>query len=444
MSKNTSKISVLCLLPIQLFSPKILLPDIKKYNIDKVILYKHKKFFTSVCRSKWVFLNACIEEYIIECKVNKVDVSVVDVKPAGNLYIYDIPDHDISAEFKTAIVLQTSYFILTNDDRDEYIANIKVKSIFTNFYKTYRAKYNILMKGDNPVGGEWSFDKDNQGVPKNKTSDTKIYKPVTTNWDAWVTKSKKANILYGTEAAVPYATTRKGALLALSNFTKNRLNSFGDYQDFYDMDNWQVNHAIISMYLNVGLLTPKAVLSYVTKYATIHKIKINSLEGFVRQLFWREYMYLIYYHMTPVNNFFGNKKKLPVAVWKGETGILPVDHAIKQTMISGYLHHIGRLMILGSYFLMSEVHPNQVFSWFNSMYIDAYDWVMYGNVYCMSQFADGGMYTSRPYFSSSKYLTKMTNFPAGDWREKWDELFNGFLVSKKNKLKKLYLVSRWV
>ena len=32
--------------------------------------------------------------------------------------------------------------------------------------------------------------------------------------------------------------------------------------------------------------------------------------------------------------------------------------------------------------------------------IDAYDWVMIGNVYCMSQYADGGLMMNKPYFSS--------------------------------------------
>lgn len=437
----------LCLLPIQLFSSKVILSDVKKFNIDKVFLYKHKKFFTNVCRSKWVFLNACIEEYVIECKASNINISVVDLKPDGELYIYEIPDHEISLEFKKATIIPSNYFILTNDDRNDYIANIKTKSVFTYFYKIYREKYDVLMKNGNPIGNQWSFDKSNQGVPKNKISDTKIYKPKITNWDKWVENSrrdKKADYFYNTDALIPYATTRKEAISALMNFAKTRLNYFGDYQDFYDMDNWQVNHSVISMYLNVGLLTPKSVIKYVIKYSTHHKIKINSLEGFIRQLFWRDYMYLIYYRKLKINNFFNNKKKLSISVWKGNTGILPVDHAIKLSMTTGYLHHIGRLMILGSYFLMSQIHPNHVFNWFNVMFIDAYDWVMWGNVYSMSQFADGGMYTSRPYFSSSKYLLKMTNFPKHEWCVKWDELFNSFLISKKNKLKTLYLVSRWV
>ena len=41
------------------------------------------------------------------------------------------------------------------------------------------------------------------------------------------------------------------------------------------------------------------------------KIPINSFEGYVRQLFWREYQRLCYkYYNFKNKNYFGNKKKL--------------------------------------------------------------------------------------------------------------------------------------
>lgn len=43
-------------------------------------------------------------------------------------------------------------------------------------------------------------------------------------------------------------------------------------------------------------------------------------------------------------------------------------------------------------------------------YIDAYDWVMVGNVYGMSGFSDGGSITTKPYIASSNYLLKMSDY----------------------------------
>jgi deoxyribodipyrimidine photolyase-related protein len=61
------------------------------------------------------------------------------------------------------------------------------------------------------------------------------------------------------------------------------------------------------------------------------------------------------------------------------------------------------------------------------MFIDAYDWVMVPNVYGMSQHADGGLITTKPYISSSHYIRKMSDFPEGDWCEIWDGLYWRFI-----------------
>ncbi len=39
-------------------------------------------------------------------------------------------------------------------------------------------------------------------------------------------------------------------------------------------------------------------------------------------------------------------------------------------------------------------------------YIDAYDWVMVGNVYGMSGFSDGGSITTKPYICKFKLFIK--------------------------------------
>jgi deoxyribodipyrimidine photolyase-related protein len=61
------------------------------------------------------------------------------------------------------------------------------------------------------------------------------------------------------------------------------------------------------------------------------------------------------------------------------------------------------------------------------LFIDAYDWVMVPNVYGMSQFADGGLMSTKPYVSGSNYLMKMSDYPKGQWQEIWDALFWRFL-----------------
>jgi deoxyribodipyrimidine photolyase-related protein len=111
----------------------------------------------------------------------------------------------------------------------------------------------------------------------------------------------------------------------------------------------------------------------------------------------------------------------------GTTGIVPVDDAIQKLRKTAYNHHIERLMILGNFMLLCEFDPDEVYKWFMEMYIDAYDWVMVPNVYGMTQFADGGIMTTKPYISGSNYIRKMSNYPKGVWEEIWDALFWRFM-----------------
>jgi deoxyribodipyrimidine photolyase-related protein len=89
-------------------------------------------------------------------------------------------------------------------------------------------------------------------------------------------------------------------------------------------------------------------------------------------------------------------------------------------------------MILGNFYLLCEFDPKEVHQWFMEMYIDAYDWVMVPNVYGMTQFADGGIMTTKPYISGSNYLMKMGDFEKGKWQEIWDALFWRFMWVHKD------------
>ena len=57
------------------------------------------------------------------------------------------------------------------------------------------------------------------------------------------------------------------------------------------------------------------------------------------------------------------------------------------------------------------------------MFVDSYDWVMVPNAYAMSQHADGGLITTKPYFSGSSYVRKMSHHKTGPWCEVWDGLY---------------------
>ena len=120
-------------------------------------------------------------------------------------------------------------------------------------------------------------------------------------------------------------------------------------------------------------------------------------------------------------------RPIPRSFYEGTTGITPIDITIKRVLAHGYCHHIERLMILGNFMLLCGFHPDRVYDWFMELFVDAYDWVMVPNVYGMSQFADGGLFTTKPYISGSNYVLKMSDYRKGDWCATWDGLFWSFI-----------------
>jgi deoxyribodipyrimidine photolyase-related protein len=145
---------------------------------------------------------------------------------------------------------------------------------------------------------------------------------------------------------------------------------------------------------------------------------------------WREYVravYLLTGEQQRAGNFWEHHRDLPGAFYTANTGIPPVDTIIRRLLTTAYAHHIERLMVLGNFMLLAEIDPAAVYRWFIEMFIDAYDWVMVPNVYGMSQFADGGLIMTKPYLSSSHYLLKMSDYPAGQWCDIWDGLFWRFI-----------------
>ena len=76
----------------------------------------------------------------------------------------------------------------------------------------------------------------------------------------------------------------------------------------------------------------------------------------------------------------------------------------------GWVHHIPRLMVLGNYALQRGWDPAQVTAWFHEVFVDGYDWVMLPNVTGMSQHADGGLMTTKPYAGGGAYINRMSDY----------------------------------
>lgn len=438
--------SATLIFPHQLFKEHpALIPGDPVFLLEEFLFFKiypfHKKkliLHRASMKAYQLFLekNGFNVEYIEDVDIRKFIPSLIK-KGYRHLNIAEVVDdwlmkrmekHNVNITFH-----KTPYFINSLIDVHDFFSNRK--SYFqTDFYTSQRKKRKILVDQHlKPIGGQWTFDADNRKkFPKGERVPTIPSLPEETI-------IKEATVYIETNfAANPgdakgffYPIQFSTAQQWLTDFLQNRFEKFGVYEDAMVHKENFLHHSVLSPLLNIGLLTPDDVLNQSINHAEKNKIPLNSLEGFIRQILgWREFIRIVYERegkKQRTTNYFGFTRKIPRSFWIGKTGIYPIDVVIQHTLRDGYTHHINRLMILGNFMLLCEFDPNEVYRWFMEMYIDAYDWVMVPNVYGMTQFADGGLMTTKPYISGSNYLMKMGDWQKGEWQEIWDALFWRFM-----------------
>ena len=144
-------------------------------------------------------------------------------------------------------------------------------------------------------------------------------------------------------------------------------------------------------------------------------------------------------------NKLDNNNTLPDFFWTAQTKMNCLKHAIGQSLDEAYAHHIQRLMIIGNFALLAQIHPDEVDAWYLGVYIDALEWVEITNTRGMSQFADGGIVATKPYVSSANYINKMGNYckdcayshtkKVGEGACPFNALYWNFLDDKKEHFK---------
>ena len=320
------------------------------------------------------------------------------------------------------------------------------KPFMAKFYEHQRRRMGLLLDGDGgPLGGQWSFDADNRKkLPKG------ISVPAEPFHDSGAEVEQARRELeaehcpgIGSWEPFGYPIRHEDAERWLQTFLDRRFRDFGAYEDAISTQYRVMWHSVLTPMLNVGLLTPQQVLDRTLERAADGDIPLNSLEGFIRQIVgWREFMAVMYRRHGVVmrnSNFWEfEDRPIPDAFYTGTTGLPPVDDAISHALSSGYCHHIERLMLLGNIMLLCGFHPQRVYQWFMELFVDAYDWVMVPNVFGMSQFADGGLFTTKPYLSGSNYVRKMSDYKKGGWCDVWDGLFWSFIKRHEDFFRKQY------
>jgi len=442
--------SATLIFPHQLFENH---PSIKKARPvylaeDPLFFGNDKRYPVAFHKQKLILHRASIEAYADELRdaghlvktIPHTSTFQEDLpKELVNLHLVDPHDFILEKRLRSFAeergielhILPTPAFLSPPEFLEEHIASRK-KPFMASFYQAQRKRMGILVDNDgNPTGGQWSFDEDNRKkLPKGYTPPA----PPETSHSYYVEVACGHIEEYfpknpGSANDFRYPVTRADAKAWLKCFIEERFKEFGAYEDAISTAHPFINHSILTPMLNIGLLTPQEIID-----AALAKkdIPLNSLEGFIRQVIgWREFMHGIYKHRGVEirnMNFLKHTRPIPKSFYDGTTGIPPIDRIIQQLETEAYCHHIERLMILGNFMLLCRFHPHAVYKWFMELFIDAYDWVMVPNVYGMSQFADGGTFTTKPYISGSNYVLKMSDEKKGPWTEVWDSLFWTFVA----------------
>lgn len=444
--------------PNQLFRDGVLINNSNKtFLIEEFMFFRYFKFH----KQKILFHRMSMKKYESFLKSKNIDVEYVDSceeisdirlfldkkESIKSINIYDPEDNwlekrIIKASSKNNIkvnVYENQLFITKKIELDSFFRADKKKFFQTSFYKSQRLKFNILMEDGRPEGGKWTYDDMNrEKYPKYKTPPNINYVEANDDYESakcYIEKNFNLNPgKLNKDKIYPYDFSTADSWFEA--FLIERYDEFGPYEDAVVKEKSVLNHSVLSPIINSGLLNPKLIMEKSVKFYNDNDIRLNSCEGFIRQVIgWREFIRGVYIAKGSeerTKNFWGFKRKIPRSFYDGTTGIEPLDDTIKKINNSAYANHIERLMIVGNFMLLCEFDPDDVYKWFMELFIDSYDWVMVPNVYGMSQFADGGLMSTKPYISGSSYVLKMSNYKKGEWCPIWDSLFWNFINNQRD------------
>ncbi|MEU6803318.1 cryptochrome/photolyase family protein [Streptomyces neyagawaensis] len=298
-----------------------------------------------------------------------------------------------------------------------------------DFYRWVRRSHDLLMDGDRPAGDRWNHDHDNREPPPKgartlgapppyRPTEDEIDDEVRHDLDRWEREGSVAFV--GRDGPRLFPATRREALAALRRFVEHRLAGFGPHEDAMLAGDPVMSHSLLSSSLNLGLLDPAECVERAEYAWRAGRAPVNSVEGFVRQVAgWREYVWQLYWYF---GEDYRHRNALrhhePLPGWFLELDADAVRARCLATVLAqvrdtGWTHHIPRLMLLGSHALQRGWDPSAVTDWFHRSFVDGYDWVMVPNVVGMSQYADGGRMTTKPYTSGGSYVNRMSDLCGG-------------------------------
>ena len=343
--------------------------------MDDDIFYGMRKYIPGTNKKKILLHRASIDYYMEYLKKNNVRYSYInknfDRVNNNKFMMYRPYDKELEYRYDKTIFIDNPNFILTHEELEYYYEKTKnnIKHIQQNFFKYVKNKIHFLEN----IPSQDKYNRERMKVklePNYKLNFDEDIKYID-KFRKVIDRKYSDNI--GDVNDFIFPVTHKTAKNSFKKFIKYKLTMFGKYQDYIDVNNMLLYHSGLSTVINIGLINPNYILKYLRKIEG--KVDNNNIEGYVRQLFgWREYqrfIYHFYYDKITNINIFNHSKKLSNGWYSGNVGNTVVDNMINNGIHYGYLHHIIRLMIIGNYMNLNEIHPYECYRWFQSKGLQA-------------------------------------------------------------------------
>lgn len=449
--------------------------DARILGADRVVMIESYQLFTRYRyhKAKIAYMLTCMREFRDYLLSHNVAVEYYDIEhntsfehviqsSQEHITLYEPSDKSFRQQLYRYFsqfgieyeVLDSPHFLTTSARAVEYLQSQKNKQLkMHDFYIHQRKTFNILMKGDQPFMGTYSFDEENRKkLPKNHSVQNSPIQFKTKNYSEVVDYVNRTFAQNSGElqSSSYFPLNYEQAITAFENFLEYRLRLFGPYEDALSTKDPFLYHSGLSACMNNGILSPHDILNRLETYLrenyqfSIYQPTsidcISSIEGYIRQIIgWREWIKIMseyVYQDISSYNFFDSHHALPDYFWDlnnlqsyRASMPYPIYNALKNLHQTGYNHHIERLMVLANYMTITEIDPKEMYSWFMSMYVDAYEWVMVPNVFGMGSFADGGIFATKPYIAGGNYIKKMSDYEhSKEWEHTFTDPFWEFLM----------------